>query len=183
MPSSTATFTDMFGNDEDLPTARLISSSSTEPDHDCSGSFPPDCGYIVEDAIAVPSQDDISSAIQMIHDRSIIHQATRRGRMLAELELEEIQRANGNVRAQNYFAKAAVNEANRLAHNCVQLENLNTNTTSVPVDTSSIKPVSPQAAAPIPGPFGQEYDVSCYNVKEYTTKDYDVSDYKSVYER
>lgn len=178
-----ATFADIFGNDEDLPTARLISASDQDPGFASAVVLAPEYGYIVEDAIAIPNEEGISSDIQMINGRAVMNQATRHGRMLAEQELEDIQRANVNVRAQNYFAEAAVNEANRLARHRTQLDNLNMNI-AYTADTSAIKPIDNHTQhAAIQGTFGQDYEVSSYNVAEYSTKDYEVSSYQSVYER
>jgi hypothetical protein len=185
-----ATFTDIFGNDEELPTARLISPTDQQG---LVNAVPlaPEYGYIVEDAIAVPGEDGIPSAVQG-SGRVVINRATRRGLISAEQELEDIQRANANVWAQNYYARAAVNEANRLSRNRTQLDNLVSHNSSTTSDRSSdrdeklikesISSRVNKSAGP-QGTFGQDYEVSEYDVTEYATRDYDVSNYKSVYER
>ncbi len=183
---ATATFTDIFGSDEELPTARLISPA----DQGFVNAVPlaPEYGYIVEDAIAVPDEDGIPSAVQ-VSGSSVTNRATRHGLVSAEQELDDIQRANANVWAQNYYARAAVNEANRLSRNRTQLDNLVSRDSSTTGDLdqngkSIKKSISSQLkSAGLQGTFGQEYEVSDYDVTEYATKDYDVSTYNSVYER
>lgn len=183
---STSSFTDIFGNDEHLPTARLISPTDQEQGYASAVSFAPEYGFIVENAIAVPSEDGIlSSSDVQRNGRTVTNLATRRGRMSAEQELEDIQRANMNVRAHNYFVRADVDEANRLLLNHIQLGDLSRNYT-IPMDSKKVvtKPINSHSQqAALQGTFGKDYEVSNYDVNEYSTKDYEVSTYKSVYEK
>lgn len=184
---TTSTFSDIFGNDEDLPTACLISSTDQTSAGDFS--FTPGYGVIVEDAVAVPSGDAVFSRTTPIDERSVASLATHRGRMLSEQELEDIQRANVNIRAQNYYANAAVNEANAAARNRIRVEEL-----SLKIDTSAHdfsmeveklkakRSIDHMKKPPAQGTFGKDYEVSNYDTVGYETKDYEVSTYKSVYE-
>lgn len=183
-PEARATVSGIFGYDEDLPTARLI--SSTDQGSLGAVSLTPEYGVVVEDAVAIPSGEDIYSGART-NERLVTDLATHRGRMMAEQELEDIQRANVNVRAQNYFARAAVDEANRAARNRIQLDDGNKHTTttdfSMEAEKLIAKQINGQKQTPaIQGTFGKDYEVSDYDVSDYDTKDYDISTYKSVYE-
>jgi len=169
--------------DDDLPTARLISPSEADDgrtDHSMS-----QYGVIVRDAIPVPGENVTSYTPE--RERALAHLAAHRGRLQAEQELEEIQRASRNIGAIQYYSKAEVEAANRLARERMRAEEMGrtqTNERAPAVKEWENNSSAKRKVECRQGTFGKDYEVSEYaSVYEYDVKDYQTSSYKSVYER
>jgi hypothetical protein len=154
-------------DDEALPTAQLIGYN-----HDADVPS----AQVIEDAIPIPSAD---SSRAPEHDRRVASLATHRGLMQAEQELEEIQRANREVGAIQYFANARVQEANRAAAIQNRAEEMGLKKIS---KTEKYVPPPAKKEEFYAGTFGKEYEVSDYETRDYETRDYGTSEYKSVYD-
>lgn len=115
-----------------------------------------------------------------------------RGRLLNEMEQEEIRRNIREIRAIRYHEKEALREANERARQVqgnedagfvqttIAMEyNNHDNTTRTTTETTPAEPQQPEYQ----GTFGRDYEVSEYEGRDYEIKEeYDVAEYKSVYE-
>ena len=191
------TTTDWTTVQEAIPTAHLVSSSNTSAADADDLTIPlarpttttvvraPDVP-VVRDAVAIPSGDDALNQNAAALDRALTKAGERKGRVMAEEEIERIQRASRDIGAINYYAKASVKEANVSAKKEVEAESrAKFQTASAKHDaalnkTDQIPPrKEPEFYA---GTYGKDYEVSEYDTSAYDTRDYEVAKYKSVYE-
>jgi hypothetical protein len=140
-------------------------------------------------ASAVPLADTFANPNDEV--RMQILRGERTGRIAADSEIEDIQRANRTVRAVNYFSSKQVNEGNRRASRLSQEENRHgwsgpTNELSRPPATApnAATNTTREEAYPNPkkGTFGKEYEIAEYETSDYDTSDYEISEYKSMYD-
>jgi hypothetical protein len=198
-------------NEEELPTARLISSSAggaeySQDDNDNNNNYNNssygDSDVIIRDAIPIPvsTTNQEMSTLLSERERAVARLAAYRGRIQAEQELEDIQRAARNIRAIQYYSEREVEEANRQARERMRAEEygmvhevarLNqaialheSSKQQPPASSQERQCVEEQNQQSQMGTFGKEYEVSKYDTMyKYNIGDYKIAEYKSVYER
>lgn len=176
-----------------LPTAQLFHGEQDDSVQSASSLLPSATRVSIsegpfsgEDTIAVPIP-----SLERPNDpneKILFEQGTITGKIQAEDEKAEIQKASRDVHAINYHVKEQISAANRVAQEKKYLEDSGQVQTSYTDATTAIqehkKVQTPSSVEARHGTYGKEYEVKEYKVKEYKSgNDYVFSDYKSVYDR
>jgi hypothetical protein len=119
-------------------------------------------------------------------ERRIAEEATRRGRMLSEQEIQDIRRINCNANAMNNQEQQRVALANQnaLYQNYKEETGLTQTSSTMPcvavaVPASTVKDSEYFAE----GTYGKGgYEINEYETSTYETTDYKCTEYKSVYD-
>ncbi len=153
--------------------------------------------YVVHEATAgvaslptntIPYNTPYSTQYDPDLERRIAQEATRRGRMLSEQEIQDIRRINSKADAINNHEKHKVALANQNAfyQNYKEETGLTQTSSTIPYEAVAVPTTSKAASEPAYFPGGtygtSGYEISEYETSNYDTKDYECNEYKSVYD-
>lgn len=121
-------------------------------------------------------------------ERRIAQEATRRGRILSEQEIQDIRRINSKADAINNHEQQKVALANQNAfyQNYKEETGLTQTSSTIPYEAVAVPTTRKATSEPeyfAGGTYGKTgYEISDYATSTYETKDYECSEYKSVYD-
>ena len=156
-----------------------------------------DDNFVVHEATAnvasaptckIPHNTPYATPYDADMERRIAEEATRRGRMLSEQEIQDIRRVNYNANAINNHEqqKVALANQNALYQNYKEETGLTQTSSTIPYEAVAIPATSTatREAEYFPGgTYGKGgYEISDYETSTYETTDYKFTEYKSVYD-